>query len=125
MLFLIRWFWRGYWLYLLFLFCRLVYPWQAEGVEEWIDAGLMLPSLLGLYGFAFQKNLLKKPLWKLYFVTLLTWDFYYHFLLQGLKRQCPPSPEALILLVTLAPMYLALFQYAFLAKEEPNDEKSV
>ncbi len=120
MLFLIRWFWKVYWVYLLFLFYRLTWPLQAENMEDWIDIGMMLLSLLGIFGFAFQKYFLGKSLWKLYFVTLMTWDFYYHFLLKGIRSPAPLSTEALILLLTLIPLYLGLFQYAFLTKDK-ND----
>jgi hypothetical protein len=118
MLFLIRWFWKCYWVYLFFLFYRLTWPLQAQSLEAWIDIGMMLPSLLGLFGFAFQIYFLDKSLWKLYCVTLVTWDFYYHFLLKDFPSQASLSIEAWILLITLMPMYVGLFQYAFLEKQE-------
>jgi hypothetical protein len=110
---LVRLFWKIYFFFAAFLFFRLAFPLQTNRPVHWIDLAMMLPSLVGLYGFAFGRDILFKNLWRLYFLTLLTWDFYYHFVLGAFLSRTPPLGEVLFFMVLLLPLYTGLFLYAF------------
>ena len=121
MLILLKWFWKIYFLYIGVVFLLLTFPFQAETVSEWLDLALMVPSLVGLFGYAFKRRILFPQIWKLYFILLLFWDFYYHFVIV-LPQESNWDASALIFIVTLLPLYIALFNYGFLSGSR-NPEK--
>lgn len=116
-MFLIKLFWRFYFFLMLFLFIKFSVPCDIQNGASLIDTAMIIPSLVALFGFAFDRKFLSKSLWRLYFVVLVTWDFYYHFVIASNLHELMPSIEMGFFMILLFPLYLGIFCYAFLQKE--------
>ena len=114
---LIRFFWGLYFFFILYVFVKLNYPLRMDDFSALLDTAIVFPSLFALYGFTFKKRFLEKKVWRLYFWVLLTWDFYYHFVLGSNLREVFPSLDMEFFLILLIPLYLANFLYAFIEKD--------
>ncbi|MBN2145439.1 MAG: hypothetical protein JW774_12555 [Candidatus Aureabacteria bacterium] len=115
----LKWFWRLYFVYMTLMFCVLVCPFQASTLPEWLDLAIMIPSLIGLFGYVFDRKILFPEIWKLFFVILVLWDIYFHFVIE-LTLISELTPRTLVFLLTLVPLYIALFHYGFLSDHKKN-----
>jgi hypothetical protein len=78
---LVKWVWKGYFFLLILFFLKLS-PWQSfTGIEDLLDTGMMIASLVAFFGFVFNRPLFRQGIWRLFFITLVMWDFYYHFVI--------------------------------------------
>jgi len=118
MSFITKLFWKLYFIFIIFIFFRLTFPWHSKHISGTIDIFMMVPSLVGLYGLAFDKEILHKKLWRLYWLTLVTWDFYYHFVIGYFLSGSIPFGQVVYIMITLVPLYAGLFIYAFLTDSE-------
>lgn len=114
MQFLVKLVWKVYFFFLLFVFIKLTWGQVGFRLEDGIDTAMMIASLVAFFCFAFEKSFLKPAIWKLFFVTLLMWDFYYHFVIQSVALQGWPTAGVLFFLLMLLPLYLGIYCYAFI-----------
>ncbi len=110
---LVKFFWRMYFFLLIFLFFKISYPFKLNGMKDFLDIALMLISIMGLFGLSFNKKIFFKKFWQLYFITLVTWDIFYHFSASYFQTYGFNYGEIVFMLILLIPLYLGLFIYGF------------
>ncbi len=98
----------------------VVLPETSLGPIETIDLPASMISLLGMWAFAFQRQLGRARFWQIWFPVIVTWDMVilFYFVPQGLAYALSGSDpttatENLFSLALGAPLYAALYLYAF------------
>jgi hypothetical protein len=79
-------------------------------VLDWL---ISLPSLAAMHLHIWDKKLLNPSLWKIYTFVFYAWDLIYNLLIQPTITGEKFNKFSLIGLVTLIPLYVAVFRYAF------------
>jgi len=119
MFILVKLFWK---IYFVFIVAFSIYFSSGANlwcVSEYIDSVMIFISLVGLFGFAFNKQILFKAVWKLFFTTLIVWDFYYHFIIRHiLFREVVELSDVFIFELVILPMYIGLFLYSFMNEND-------
>ncbi len=86
------------------------------GLFQYIDIVPSLLGLLGLFGYAFHKAILKPMVWKVVFVLVLVWNLYYNGYLGWLDIVTINGLSITLFVLAfliLVPNFLALFLYGF------------
>ena len=87
--------------------------WHYLGLVNLIDFIVSIPSLIGLYGLAFGKKILKSIYWKIYFWFFVAWYIIINFAVPVLQEKTNyVYADFLGTLVTI-PIYVALYIYSF------------
>jgi hypothetical protein len=81
-----------------------------------VSIGIMVLAIIGVFGFAYQRAVLHKALWRVFFVVILVWQVGYPITsmftvpvsLTGLH-----IPLNVTIAILLLPQYVALFLYAW------------
>ena len=92
------------------------------GLINLIDFIVSIPSLIGLYGLAFGKKILKSINWKIYFWFFILWYVIINFAVPALQEK--PNyvyADFLGTLVTI-PLYVALYIYGFKYLKKVKDK---
>ena len=109
---------------LLFVGCEAILVWQygAKAVV-WtaLDFLISFPSLLALFLHIWDTRLFVQLLWKIYAFVLIAWDLFLNLLIQPGITGHSFEPADLIGFVILAPLYVAVFRYAFRNWDEMAD----
>lgn len=108
--------WTLYFFFILYMFFKLNFPLDLKNPVQLLDTMMVLPSLVALYGYIFRKRFLDATLWRIYFCTLVTWDFYHHCIV--VRAWEGALQEIIFFFILLAPLYLANFMYAFMEREK-------
>ncbi len=107
-------FWK---IYLIILVLIVIYgyyiSWHYLGLINSIDFIVSIPSLIGLYGLAFGKKILKSFYWKVYFWLFIAWYVIINFTVPILQEKTNyVYADFLGTLITI-PLYVALYIYSF------------
>lgn len=108
--------WTFYFLFILYVFLKLNFPLDWKNPVQFLDTMIVLPSLIGLYGYIYRRRFLDVSLWRIYFCILVTWDFYHHFIV--VRAFAGELQEMIFFFILLTPLYLANFMYAFMEREK-------
>jgi hypothetical protein len=90
-------------------------------VWEMVEMGFFLVALAGLFGYCWEKQILNRLFWQIFFGAFLCWIPLYFFILPPIPIQSslgktPPLTVFTLAVVTVAvhvPLFAALFMYAF------------
>ncbi|MFW6357237.1 MAG: hypothetical protein ACOC0K_00750 [bacterium] len=84
-----------------------------------LDFPVSLAALTGLYGYAYRKRIGEQRIWQLFFLFLIGWDLFYASISLPPAGQSPMEYNITLFLACLmiAPVYMALFFYAFRSPE--------
>jgi hypothetical protein len=77
------------------------------------DCLISLPSLVAMYLHIWDKQLFVPAFWKIYAFIFIAWDFSFNLLIEPAITGEELSWPDLIGAVTLVPLYVAVFRYAF------------
>ena len=107
-------FWK---IYIIILALIVIYSyyisWHYLGLINLIDFIVSIPSLIGLYGLAFGKKILKSIYWKIYFWFFIAWYIAINFAVPILQEKTNyVYADFLGTLITI-PLYVALYIYSF------------
>ncbi len=115
MFILVKLFWKLYFVFLIAFSIYFSSGVNLFSISEYIDSVMILISLIGLFGFAFEKKILFKSVWRLFFITLIAWDFYYHFIIRHiLFKELVDLSDVFIFELVILPMYVGLFIYSYI-----------
>lgn len=53
---------------------------EDSGLIELLSAILIVPAMIGLYGYTFSKKILNRRIWQFNFYIQISWDILYHFI---------------------------------------------
>jgi hypothetical protein len=120
--------WKYYfWAVLTLDVISFVMPFERR-IWEMAEIGFFLVALLGLFGYCWEKQMVSRLFWQIFFAAFLCWIPLYFFILPRYFSILPPATvqaglgkTPLLTLFTLAavtvlvhvPLFAALFLYAF------------
>ncbi len=98
--------------------------WTASLQVKLSDLIFCIIKMIGFYGFTYQKQIFQPIFWKIFFPVLLIWHAYMNaFVLPVTTLENLTAAQwFLIDISTLAPVYAALFMYAFKSPRRSDDE---
>lgn len=114
-------FWKAYF-FIIIILAAISTPFYAKTLRfcEILDISLMIIALIGLFGFAWKKQLLNKEFWKVFFVGWITWTLAYHYVIplpeEALKISTVTLPQwyfATLSLIPAIPHFISIYKYAF------------
>jgi len=114
-------FWKVYF-WIVIILAAISVPFYITTLRGWelIDIALMITATVGLFGFAWKKQILKNEFWKLFFWGWVTWTPLYHFVIplpaEVLKTGTFSIPQWVLATLTLIPAiphFIAIYRYAF------------
>ena len=89
-----------------------------------VDLIISLPSLVGLFLYAYKKRWLDVRFWRVYVPIYLFWDIYMNFvILPKVEGKSLVGLESILVFVFLFPIWIALCLYAFKFLNENPDLK--
>ena len=91
---------------------------QQRRIWESVDTVCIMFALVGLFGFAWEKNIFDRLLWRIFSVAFFGWTFFYLFILPPLPsvtRQITMQPWLIgtIAILPYSPLIVALFLYGY------------
>ena len=101
--------WKIYfWAYALFTVVATIAVFFTKSSKsvDYIDAIFSLPSIVALYGWAWQKQILKRTVWLAYVPIFIVFDILFNVLAHGFD-----SNQRIGLIIVL-PSYIAMLLYA-------------
>jgi hypothetical protein len=113
--------WKYYfWVVLALDVISFVMPLERR-VWEMVEIGFFLVALLGLFGFCWERQLLTRLFWQIFFVAFLCWIPMYFFVLPPVSIQAglgktSTATAFMLAAVTVGvhiPLFAALFMYGF------------
>jgi len=113
--------WKVYFWFVVILIGASV-PFYIKTLRSWelIDIAFMIPAMIGLFGFTWKKQILRKEFWKVFFIGWVLWTPLYHFVIplpsEVLKAGTVSFPQWLIATLAIIPAiphFIAIFRYAF------------
>ena len=118
-------FWRIYFFAYVIILIIAVFPdlfgkstWTASIQIKILDAIFCIINAAGLFAYTYEKNIFKPVFWKIFFPVLLIWHVYLN--VSVMPATMPGNTTILewmmIDLLIHAPLYLALYFYAFKGK---------
>jgi hypothetical protein len=115
-------FWRIYFWITIILWVFIIEA-VVTGQKIWPDtfaiyfklliAVLYSVATLGLFGYTYGKNIFCTLYWKIFFLALICWEIYANIFLTSPSDQFFSTSSYCIGLILFAPLYIAIFLYAF------------
>ena len=93
---------------------------QSRRIFETIDTAIVLVALMGLFGFCFEKKMLSRLFWQIFFAGFVIWVSVYYFILPPLPAvtehamhlRMPVRIVTTFGLLPHIPLFVALYLYA-------------
>jgi hypothetical protein len=113
--------WKYYfWAVLALDVISFVMPFERR-IWEMAEIGFFLVALAGLFGYCWEKQMVSRLFWQIFFVAFLCWIPLYFFVLPPIPVQASLGKTPPLTLFTLAavtvlvhvPLFAALFLYGF------------
>lgn len=116
-------FWKIYFWVLVVLLTAGFISDDVTGLWDIVDVPMSLFSLVGLFSYAYKKYIFNKIFWKIFLPIVGIWDLVYNIVLSTEQVEEPIEYVFLFiaLLLIIAPLYVALYRYAFLFLEGKED----
>lgn len=114
-------FWKAYfWLITMIDIISFVWP-QERRIYETVDSGFILMAFIGLFGFAWSKQLFNRLFWQLFLIFIGIWFCVYLFFIppvasiinQAASFKLPLIVISILAMLPHIPLLLALYFYAF------------
>jgi hypothetical protein len=86
-------------------------------LTEALDYVVTLVGTIGLFGFAFRRRLLRRPVWKLWAVLLPLWDTVMGIWVYPAQGSGRVQEGYFIAMLLFVPQYLALLRYGYSSYE--------
>lgn len=89
---------------------------EGKGFAEVISLFLLIPAIVGFFGYVFSKKILVRKIWLVNFYVQLGWGILYNFvstadLTAGMDQQTYLISNGVMWIISI-PYYIALFLYA-------------
>jgi hypothetical protein len=78
-----------------------------------VDLAITWASFAGLYGYAFQKRVAWRSVWRVQCFLLPAWDLFFNFYLSPKDLGVAGMVEVLMLMLFFVPEYWALWAYGY------------
>lgn len=115
-------FWRIYFFAYVIILIITVFPglfgkstWSASIQIKIIDVIFCIINATGLFAYTYKKNIFKPVFWKIFFPVLLIWHVYLNVFVMPVTMPGNTTVLEWIMIDLLihAPLYIAIFLYAF------------
>jgi len=116
--------WKFYfWVILAFDMVSFVIPYERR-IWEIAETGFFVVALCGLFGFCWERKIIAKLFWQLFFAAFLCWILVYFTFGRSQAIQSSlsavPLPTLVIVIIAVVvlhvPLFWGLFLYAFKSK---------
>jgi hypothetical protein len=114
-------FWKTYfWLITMIDILSFVWP-QERRIYETVDSGFILLAFIGLFGFAWSRQLFNRLFWQLFLIFMVLWFLVYLFFIppvtsvinQAASIKMPLFVMGILAMLPHVPLLIALYFYAF------------
>ena len=106
--------WKIYaWGLAAFLIGAFVFTLPEMGVTDVVDYAVSTVGIVGLFGFAYRRPLLRRQVWALWSVLLPAWDVVMGAWLHSSSSGTTGRVGYFVAMTLLLPEYLALARYAY------------
>ena len=111
--------WKVYFVFmvlLMFVGAFGLFVMEGKGFAEIISVFLIIPAMLGFFGYVFSKKILARKIWLINFYVQLGWGVLYYFvstadLSAGMDQQTYLISNGVMWVISI-PYYVALFLYS-------------
>ena len=106
-----------FWVYM--ILSIMDYSKGFDSIWKFIDLVVLIPALVGLYGFCWSKKILEKIFWKFFFFVAIVWNTVYFFVAIQPKVAAADLPQWSVIfgyvfwLLLIIPLFTVLYVYAF------------
>lgn len=112
------WLWKAYFIFIVIVILVSLlgyYYIENSGVTEYVSIALLLPALIGMYGYVFSKKILSQPVWFYNFFIQLFWSVLYYFVTKidlygNMTKEAFWITQAIMWALSI-PYYIALYRY--------------
>jgi hypothetical protein len=94
------------------------------GTWKFVDLAMSSGSLAALFLYAYRKKLFAPLFWKVYFVVFIVWDLSYNLIIEPKAKGEAFQATTLLGFLFIAPIYVALYLYAFKYLNTDNNQES-
>ena len=91
-------------------------------IWEFVDICIFATAFMGLYGFAWQKQVLSRSFWRAFFPAQIIWNIYYLYFMSLPESVAEEADMSRLLFGTInllpyIPLMIALFLYTYFKDE--------